>query len=81
MSMTIEDLRQELARRGADMSYLRLGEVEANVYDVCCITCAGGVWETFYLEGRGKQQLCKFSSEDEACRHFLNWTVRTFKLS
>lgn len=43
----------------------------ANLYDRCCLDFADGVWEVYYVEGRGKEYLRRFAKEEEACRYFL----------
>lgn len=47
------------------------------MYDRYCIGRYGGMWETFYTEGRGKEFLKLFSDESTACEYFLNWVVES----
>ncbi|TPW04702.1 MAG: hypothetical protein FD124_2491 [Alphaproteobacteria bacterium] len=76
--MNTQDVTRELIAQGANMRNIRIREVEADAYDVCCLVGINGLWESYYWEGRGKQQLMTFTSEDEACDYFLAWVSKSF---
>lgn len=80
--MLMKDIVPELERRGVDLRYVRVGQVEPDDFDVCCIVkTPPDQWDVFYTEKGMIFDLRTFYVEAAAVTYFLEWTSNLPKIT
>ena len=71
--MNVDQLHASLQAAGVDFRYLSICNVPPEPAGRHFLVFHNGVWETFFWEGRKKEERQTFTSEEAACQHFLKW--------